>query len=51
MIEPKPRIVRCKLCRHYMWSEHFHGWFCSLHHHIAAAHSGCTWGEEEKVDG
>lgn len=50
MIEPKPRITRCKLCRWWRHSERYGTWFCAVHHHAASAHDGCTWGEEEKVD-
>lgn len=45
----KPRIVRCKLCRFY--KEGRACWFCSLHHHVATDHDGCTWGAEEPENG
>lgn len=48
MIEPKPRIVRCKLCRHYMWSEYYGEWYCSLNQHETTEHDGCTFGEEQR---
>lgn len=42
------RITRCKLCRHYMHSEHYGTDFCALHHHVAGDNDGCTWGEEKE---
>lgn len=50
MIETKPRIVRCALCRWWRHSERYGTWFCALHHHVASKHSGCTWGEERVDD-
>ena len=43
-----PRTTTCALCRHYMFSEHFRGWFCSLHHHVVESpRCRCSWGREK----
>ncbi len=44
----RPRNVPCALCVHFMWSEHFGSWFCSLHCHVATEDDGCTFGEEDE---
>lgn len=42
----KPKITRCALCAHFKKAQQ--GMMCTLHNHVATAHSGCTWGADVK---